>query len=477
MQILKEYRIGPVKVKIVKDKNDICRYLVIEPKLKESEKRIVDEVVAELLYTTSPNIEDEIIKRVKERGLSDEAVEKVLYNIKKQLLYDIITPLMSDPDVEEIECRGYGYPITVVHRQFSECIRLFTNLVPETEDQVVRIIERLSTRGNKAINIAKPYLEFALPEGHRVAATVSKEISLPGSTFDIRKFPTKPLSITAIIQKGALNEFVAAYLWFIMEYKPFILILGPTGAGKTTLLNALLNMVNPNYKILTIEDTAELNVQSDNWVRFISRSTLAGDLDITLNDLARLSLRYRPDYLVIGEVRGKEIEALIHAAASGHASLSTFHGAKPHDAVTRISSLLSPELSKLFIQTITLFIVAGNRREGNKNVRSILAIYEVTDKDEEPYEKVIEWDFKNKTFLPTDFDSLIEKSYRLKSIAETYGLSTDDIKNELEKRANFLRKLINENIIDIVDVSREVRKFYSSGEEDVEKETEEAKAQ
>jgi len=475
MEILKEYRIGPVKVKIVKDKNNICKYLVIEPKLKESEKIIVEEVVGQLLYTTNKNVEDEIIKRVKERGLSDEAVEKVLYNIKKQLLYDIITPLMSDPDVEEIECRGYGYPITVVHRQFGECIRLFTNLVPETEDQVVRIIERLATRGNKAINIAKPYLEFALPEGHRVAATVSKEISLPGSTFDVRKFPTKPLSITAIIQKGALNEFVAAYLWFIMEYKPFILILGPTGAGKTTLLNALLNMVNPNYKILTIEDTAELNVQSDNWVRFIGRSTLASDLDVTLNDLARLSLRYRPDYLVIGEVRGKEIEALIHAAASGHASLSTFHGAKPHDAVTRISSLLSPELSKLFIKTITSFIVTGNRREGNKNIRSILAIYEVTDNDEEPYEKVIEWDFKNKTFTPTDFDSLIEKSYRLKLIAESYGLSTDDIKNELEKRANFLRKLINENIIDIVDVSREVRKFYSSGEENVEKETEEAK--
>ena len=473
MEVLKEYRVGPVKVKIVKEKSGLCKYVVIEPKLKESEKRIVEEVVNELMYITTPNIEDEIIKRVKERGLSDEAIEKVIYNIKKQLLYDMITPLMLDPDVEEIECRGYGYPITVVHRQFSECIRLFTNLVPENEDQVLRIIERLATRGNKAVNIAKPYLEFALPEGHRVAATISKEISLPGSTFDIRKFPTKPLSITALIKNGALNELVASYLWFIMEYKPFIMILGPTGSGKTTLLNALLNMVNPNYKILTIEDTAELNIQGNNWVRFISRPTLSGELDVTLMDLAKLALRYRPDYLIIGEVRGREIEALIHAAASGHASLTTFHGARPQDAVTRITSLLSPELAKLFIQTITLFVVAGSRKEENKNVKSILAIYEVTDKEEDPYEKVIEWDFKNKAFVPSDFDTLIEKSYRLKLIAETYGLSKDDVKSELEKRANFLRKLINENIIDILDVSKEVRKFYL-GETDAK---EEAKVQ
>ena len=466
MEVLKEYYVGAAKVQIIKDDNNICKYIIEEPELSDSEKKTLEEVNSSILYSMDKNPDDLIIKTLKEKGLNDEQVEKVLYYLKKQRLYGDITPLMLDDEVEEIECRSYGSPITVVHRTAGDCIRLETNIKPEDDDQIIKIIERLATKANKSVNIARPYLEFSLPEGHRVAATISNEISLPGSTFDIRKFPTKPLSITAIIQRGALNEIVAAYLWFLMEYKPFIMILGPTGAGKTTLLNALLNMVNPSYKILTIEDTPEINIRGANWVRFISRSTLEGNFDVTLFDLAKLSLRYRPDYLVIGEVRGREIEALIHAAASGHASLTTFHGARPLDAVTRITGLLateSPELAKLFLQTIWAFIIIGTRKEGNKNnVRGVLAVYETVPKGNDiEYARVIEWDFANKAFKPADFDTLINSSYRLETIANTFGMAKDDIKNELERRANFLKKLIENNVIDFLDVSEELRKFYS----------------
>ena len=454
-----EYSVGAVKVKIVKE-DGICKYIVEEPKLSPEEEKIKEEVLSKLLYIQG-NADEAIIKMLKEKGLKDEQVEKILYYVKRQTLYDAITPLMLDPNIEEIECRGYGYPITVVHRQFSECIRLYTNIVPESDEQVVKIAEKLASRANKAINIAKPYLEFALPEGHRVALTVGNEISLPGSTFDIRKFPEKPLSITAMIMRGMLNEMIASYLWFLMEYKPFILIIGPTGGGKTSLLNAMLNLVNPNSKILTIEDTPEINIAKANWVRFITRSTLGGSFDVTQLDLARLSLRYRPDYLVIGEVRGKEIEALIHAAASGHGSLSTFHGAKPIDAVTRVTSLLGAELAKLFLQTIWAFIIVGSRKEGEKNVRTILAVYEtITRQGKIKFKKVIEWDFAEKKFKPEDFSSLIKKSAKLKMIARTYGLTTEDLKDELQKRAEFLHKLIEEKVIDFNDVTSQIRKFY-----------------
>jgi len=465
MEVLKEYYVGAAKIQIVKDEKKICKYIIEEPQLNETEKKVLDEVLSSILYTTEKNLDDEIIKNLKEKGVNDESIERVLYHVKKQMLYGDITPLMLDNEVEEVECRGYNSPISIVHRSAGDCIRLQTNIIPENDDQVIKIIERLATRANKSVNIAKPMLEFALPEGHRVAATVSNEISLPGSTFDIRKFPAKPLSITSIIQREAINEMVAAYLWFLMEYKPFIMILGHTGAGKTTLLNALLNMVNPSYKILTIEDTPEINIVNDNWVRFISRSTLEGHFDITLNDLAKLSLRYRPDYLVIGEVRGKEIEALVHASASGHSSLTTFHGSKPLDAVTRITSLLStesPELGKLFLQTIWAFVVSGSRKEGNANKRGVLAIYETVPKGNDvEYIRVIEWDFANRTFKPADFDTIINNSYRLNLIGDTYGLSKDDIKADLERRARFLRKLINDNVIDFLDVGIELRKFYS----------------
>ena len=456
-----EYNIGPVKIRI--EKGDICKYIVEEPQLSPEEAKILDEEISKILYIQG-NTDEAIIKILKEKGLKDDSIERVLYYIKKQMSYDALTPLMLDPNIEEIECKGYGYPITVVHRQYSECIRLYTNIELENDEQVIKVIERLASRANKAINIAKPYLEFALPEGHRVALTVGNEISLPGSTFDIRKFPEKPLSITAMIMNGMLNELVASYLWFLMDYKPFLLILGPTGSGKTSLLNALLNMVNPNYKILTIEDTPEINIAGANWVRFMSRTTLGGNFGVSLNDLARLSLRYRPDYLVIGEVRGSEIEALIHGSASGHGSLSTFHGARPIDAVTRITSLLSGELAQLFLQTIWSFVIVGSRREGNKTVRTVLSVYETaTVQGKIKFKKVIEWDFTKKAFEPSDFPSLIKRSTRLKQIAKTYGLTVDEMKEELKRRSEFLHKLIDEKVIDFNDVSSEIRKFYMGG--------------
>ncbi|BFH74420.1 type II/IV secretion system ATPase subunit [Sulfurisphaera javensis] len=460
-ETLTEYYVGPVKIKIIKDESGICKYIVEEPSLTKYEENIKNNILSDLLYINTKNLEDEVINRLKEKGFKDESIEKILYHIKKSMLYDIITPLMLDQQIEEIECKGYGYPITVVHRDFSECIRLYTNIIPQNDEEVVKVIEKLANKANKSINIAKPYVEFSLPDGDRVAATLNNEISLPGSTFDIRKFPSKPLSIINMVDNGMLNEIIASYLWFLIEYKPFIMILGPTGSGKTTLLTALLNLINPNYKILTIEDTPEINIVSDNWVRFISRSTLASDYDVTLNDLAKLALRYRPDYLVVGEVRGKEIEALIHASASGHGSLTTFHGSRPIDAVTRITDLLSTDLSKLFLQTIWSFVVVSRRKEGRKSVRSIISIYETNiDKGKIKFKKIIEWSFNKGQFIPNDVNSLIKKSYRLKWIGKTYGLSQDEIKEELSNRIEFLKKLRNDRVVDFYEVSNKIRKYY-----------------
>lgn len=463
MSVITDYFVGPVKITITKTENNICLYNIEEPPLLQYEENVMKDLISQLLYIRSNNIEDTIIKILQEKGFKDESIEKILYYVKKNILFDVITPLMLDPNIEEIECRGYGSPITVIHKSFAECIRLYTNIILKTDEDVLKIIEKLATRANKAINIAKPYLEFSLPEGHRVAATINNEISLPGSTFDIRKFPAKPLSITYMIANETLDSLVAAYLWFLMEYKPFIIIMGPTGSGKTSLLNAILNMVNSNYKVLTIEDTPEINIANGNWVRFISRSTLSGNFDVSLGDLAKLSLRYRPDYLVIGEVRGKEIEALIHASASGHGSLTTFHGSRPLDAFTRITDLLSSDLSKLFLQTVWAFIILGNRKYNDKSIRGVLSIYEtVVDKQQKiKFKKVIEWDYNKNSFSPSDVISLIRKSYRLKWIGKTYGLSRSEIIEEIQKRSSYLSKLIQENTLDFLEVSSRIRSFYA----------------
>ena len=459
-QVLEEYYVGPVKVNIIK-KSSQCLYIVEEPKLSSFEEKAKDKILSELYYTKVDNIEEEIVKRLQSFKFPDESIEKVLYHIKKSLLYGELTILMLDPKVEEIEYKGYLYPLTVIHRDHSECIRLYTNIHIQTEEEAIKTIERLANKANKSINIAKPFLEFSLPEGHRVAATISKEISLPGSTFDIRKFPLKPLSIVEIIKSGMINELTASYLWLLIEYKPFIIILGATGSGKTTLLNALLNLINPNYKILTIEDTPEINIKNQNWVRFVSRATLSGNFDITMMDLAKLSLRYRPDYLVIGEVRGKEIEALVHASASGHGSITTFHGSRPTDAVTRITDLLSNDLAKLFLQTVWAFVVVGNVKEGGNSRRSVLSIYEVvTSKSKVGFKRVIEWSYMKTRFTPTTVEELIKKSSLLRKLKETYNV---DLQSELNRRVKFLQDLQNSKVIGFEEVSQKVLEFYDTG--------------
>lgn len=163
----------------------------------------------------------------------------------------------------------------------------------------------------------------------------------------------------------------------LLEFKPFIMIIGPTGTGKTTFLNSLLGMVNPLSKVITIEDTPEINLAKDNWVRLFSRTSINSSFDVSLFELSKLALRYRPDYLVIGEVRGREIEALVHASASGHGSLATFHAGTPNEAVTRISSLLTPEMAKLFLQNLWGLAVLGVRKgKDNINNRVLVSFYE-----------------------------------------------------------------------------------------------------
>ncbi|BCU71294.1 type II/IV secretion system ATPase subunit [Stygiolobus caldivivus] len=460
-ELLEEYYVGPVKVNVLKKFNQ-CYYNVEEPRLSMLEEKAKEKVLSELYYTKVENLEEEVVKRLQSSKLSDESIEKILYYIKKTLLYGEITTLMLDPKVEEIEYKGYTYPITIIHRDYSECVRLYTNIVIQSDEDAIKTIEKLASKSNKSINIAKPYLEFSLPEGHRVAATISREISLPGSTFDIRKFPLKPFSIVEIMRYKMVNSLIASYLWLLLEYKPFLIILGATGSGKTTLLNALLNLINPNFKILTIEDTPEINIRSQNWVRFISRSTLSGNFDITMMDLARLSLRYRPDYLVVGEVRGKEIEALVHASASGHGSLTTFHGSRPTDAVTRITDLLASDLAKLFLQTIWAFIVVGNVKENNKTRRSVLSIYEVSSKSSKiTFKKVVAWSYDKSEFSPSTVEDLIKKSILLKKLKEAYNVN---VKMELDRRVKFLEGLEKSGVSSFEEVSQKILEFYGLGD-------------
>jgi flagellar protein FlaI len=460
MGSLLSYKVLDVEVEI--EDEQIPRYIVKEPNLTPTEARILDELMRKFYVDSKvTNIQDILSILSDYDNLSQESYDKILYYIKKKFLYGPLTVPILDPDVEEIECRGFGQPLTVVHRKINKFPRIYTNITFKSEEDVINVIELLANKSDKSVNLARPFLEFALPEGHRVASTISKEISLPGSTFDIRKFPFSPISSISLIKNNVFSKLFLSYIWFLLEFKPFIMIIGPTGTGKTTFLNSLLGMVNPLSKVITIEDTPEINLAKDNWVRLFSRTSINSSFDVSLFELSKLALRYRPDYLVIGEVRGREIEALVHASASGHGSLATFHAGTPNEAVTRISSLLTPEMAKLFLQNLWGLAVLGVRKgKDNINNRVLVSFYEAfTEKRKVKFKKVFTWK-ADKGLIPSSIEDLISSSYRLSFIRRTFGYSNQDVRGELEKRLKFLEELENSNISSSSEVSASVRKFY-----------------
>lgn len=257
-----------------------------------------------------------------------------------------------------------------------------------------------------------------------------------------------------------------AYIWFLLDYKPFFLVIGSTGSGKTTLLNSILSMVNPFFKVITIEDTPEINIVHDNWIRFFARQSISSQFEVSLMDLARLSLRYRPDYLVIGEIRGKEIEALVHASASGHGSLATFHAGNPHEALTRLISLLNKDVAKLFLQNLWGIIVLGTLRDRNGNIRRIIrSIYEIVYvKGKLRFKPVLKWSFSSNTFLPNSVNDLVKKSYRINYISKTYEIPISEITEEISNRVKILDKLVKNEVLDLEDFSIYLKKITQGGQ-------------
>jgi len=238
------------------------------------------------------------------------------YIIRNTIEYDVITPLMKDPAIEDISCDGVGRPIYVWHQRYES---MPTNIRITKEEELDSLVVKLAHKAGKHVSVAFPIVDAILPEGHRLAATYKKEVSKHGSTFTIRKFREKPLSIVNLIQGGTVSSLLAAYFWKILEYNMTGLIMGVTGAGKTTMLNAIATLLRPNIKIVTIEDTPELRLTHENWVQLYSRPSYgfeAGMSEITLYDLVRVSLRYRPDVLIVGETRGEEAKVLFQAIAS-----------------------------------------------------------------------------------------------------------------------------------------------------------------
>ncbi|WP_338604405.1 type II/IV secretion system ATPase subunit [Sulfolobus tengchongensis] len=479
--VIDQYTIPPYDVEIyIAEKDGIGYYLINEPLLDQRENRILMAILDGLIYSPSnavsnknidlSKLQDEVLKIAAKLGVIGDVkrnLRKFMYYITREIKYSVIQPPMSDPYIEEIELVSPNTPVSVVHSRHSEWPRLETNIVLGSELKVRRLIERLASLGGRSVSTAIPLQDFMLPEGHRVAVSYGEEISR-GTTFNIRKFPEKPLTIIDLIYNyGTLSELMAVYLWIIAEAKLFTFLVGPTGSGKTTALNALLMLLNPLAKYLTIEDTPELKLPHKYWIQFYTRpSTYEGGKDISFYDLVRLSLRYRPDYIIVGEVRGKEIEWLVQAVASGHGGLTTFHGSNHVDLITRISGLLGPEMSLQFKQLIS--VVATIKRIESDNKKMNRKIVSIVENIGDEFKEVFRYDYDRKDFFPHDIKEI--NSVQLERARELLGWSKERLYTEVKNRVLLLRGLAEKGIKDYEDLAKELVKYYTSNGDSIERE-------
>jgi flagellar protein FlaI len=400
-------------------------------------------------------------------NLPENKRQQVLYFIERDFVgLGKLEPLMKDPNIEDISCDGIGIPIFIFHRN-SLIGSIKTNVVFSTAEELDIFVNKIAQRCGKNISVAQPLIGGSLPDGSRLQATLGTDIARKGSNFTIRKFTEKPLTPVNLIKFKTIDSKIAAFLWIAVEYGRSLLISGCVATGKTTLLNALSLFIKPELKIVSIEDTAELLLPHPHWVPSVARLPIAeiegkklGEVD--LFDLLRESLRQRPDYLIVGEVRGKEAYVLFQQIATGHASMATIHA----DSIERlVDRLTTPPISlpANLIEALDLIMFVVRIKYGQTYVRRVNSIHEVLGFDRNKgypiINEIFRWNASNDTFLP------VGPSVVLKKISQQYGISEQILQKEISNRIKILDWMADNNIDDYLDVSKIIKVYYSNPED------------
>ncbi len=263
-----------------------------------------------------------------------ERLHKELFNAVRRL--DLLQDLVDDPEITEIMVNG---PYEIFFEK-EGCIRRWQRKF-SSEEKLEDVIQQIVSGAGRQVNEASPIVDARLADGSRVNV-VLKPVALNGPILTIRKFPDEPLDMTKMIGMGSVSEEAAKFLKILVRAKYNIFISGGTSTGKTTMLNALMDYVPSDERVITIEDSAELQIKGiDNLVKLEARNADAdGAHRITIRELIKSSLRMRPDRLIIGEVRGAECLDMIQAMSSGHdGSICTGHAGSPQEMLSRIETM------------------------------------------------------------------------------------------------------------------------------------------
>lgn len=445
-------------------------YYVIEPSLNDIEvnviKNLVNIIKQEDINVSLDTLRDRnnVIKYLQDRvrslikkykfAIDENAVDKIIYYVIRDFVgYGMLDVVIRDENVEDISCDGVGIPVYVWHRLYEY---IPTNIVFKTLEELDSYVIKLLSFAGKQISVAKPIEEGMLPEGYRVHA-ILRDVTRRGPAFSIRKFFVEPITLIDLIKVKTINAEAMAYLWLLIEHKRPVMILGEMAAGKTTLLNTLLGFIRPEMKITTIEETPELNILHDNWVSLVIRpSTQPGVENITMFELLKSSLRQRPDYIVVGEIRGEEAYMFFQALAVGHGGLCTMHSDSIESAIKRLISK-PMDIPSHLVPLINSMVLMTKLKKEEQVIRRVLEISEIVNVSEKGEVKL------NTVFMydkVSDNLKFLGNSVIFEKIAKVEQTTPYDILNEMERRKQILEWMSKNNIRRREDIAKVIRAYY-----------------
>jgi flagellar protein FlaI len=444
-------------------------YHVVEPTLDDMETELLDRLYEDirgpLLYrddvAADPEkaLKDELEARLEEYGVrtSDERFYRLFYYLYRSFQgYGKLDPLMHDPHIEDISCDGPNLPVFIYHDEYTD---IETSVRYESQE-LANFVIQLAQRSGRHVSVSDPVVSTTLPDGSRIELALGEEVTPKGSAFTIRKYADEPFTPIDLLNYGTVDEEMLAFLWLAIENNKSLIFAGGTAAGKTTSMNAVSMFLPPRSKVITIEDTRELSLYHDNWLSSVTRERM-GDSNITMYDLLRSALRHRPEYILVGEVRGEEAITLFQAMNTGHTTFSTMHA----DSVQTVINRLENEpinVPRPMVTSLDILWVQVLGRSGGERVRRAKTLAEIEGIDQ----RTGELDYSNTYSWNSQDDTFSEHSSELlEEIREERGWTESDLLSELKNRRRFLRYLQDNDVTDYRRFTAMINKYYADSEE------------
>ena len=369
-----------MEIKENKNNNQLIpQYDVIKQNYSPEEKILLNEIrenLVDLAISSGENFqlnEEKLLNDIKafifnkfstqpqNKNITNEYLDTLSGKLLRDIIgYGKIDSLIQDDELEEIMIIGVGKPLFVYHRKYG---MMKTNIRFNEEQELLDLIDSMSREINRRIDQESPILDGRLKDGSRINATIPP-VSADGPSLTIRKFKKDPLTVIDLINSKTISLELAAFFWLCFDglgvKSANAIISGGTSSGKTTTLNALSAFIPPKERIITIEDTLELQIPHEHVIRMETRpANVENKGELTMNDLVKNSLRQRPDRIIVGEVRGEEAITLFTALNTGHSGFGTLHSNSARETITRLTTK-PMSVPKIMIQAID-FIIMQNR--------------------------------------------------------------------------------------------------------------------